>query len=80
MNSINYMGLPNYMGTSNFILNIVDLNNTITNSSGLGSGSGLQTAVANIQKMVDFNKKQINVNFISNYNSNPIQVLSPLNL
>ena len=80
MNSINYMGLPNYMGTSNYILNIVDLNNIITNSSGLGSGSALQTAVTNMQKMVDFNKKQINVNFISNYNSNPIQVLSPLNL
>lgn len=80
MNSINYMGLPTYMGTSNYVLNIVDLNNVITNASGLGTASGLQTAVANIQKMVDFNKKQINANFISNYNSNPIQVLSPLNL
>lgn len=68
------------MGTSNFILNIVDLNNVITNSSGLGTGAGLQTAVTNIQKMVDFKKKQINTNFISNYNSNPIQILSPLNL
>jgi hypothetical protein len=30
--------------------------------------------------MVDYNKKQINVNFISNYDTNPIQILSPLNL
>lgn len=79
-NSINYMGLPNYMGTSNYILNIIDLNNIITNSSGLSGGAALQTAVTNLQKMVDFNKKQINANFISNYNSNPIQVLSPINL
>ena len=68
------------MGTSNFILNIVDLNNTITNSSGLSGTANLELAVANIQKMVDFNKKQINTNFISNYDTSPIQVLSPLNL
>jgi hypothetical protein len=68
------------MGTSNFILNIVDLNNTITNSSGLSGTANLELAVANIQKMVDFNKKQINVNAISNYDTSPIQVLSPLNL
>jgi hypothetical protein len=80
MNSINYKNLPSYMGTSNFILNIVDLNNTITNSSGLSGTANLELAVANIQKMVDFNKKQINTNFISNYDTSPIQVLSPLNL
>ena len=80
MNSINYKGLPSYLGTSNFILNIVDLNNTITNSSGLNGTAALQLAVGNIQKMVDFNKKQINVNAISNYDTTPIQVLAPLNL
>jgi len=80
MNSINYKGLPSYLGTSNFILNIVDLNNTITNSSGLSATSALQLAVGNMQKMVDFNKKQINVNAISNYDTTPIQVLAPLNL
>jgi len=80
MNSINYKGLPSYLGTSNFILNIVDLNNTITNSSGLSATSALELAVGNIQKIVDFNKKQINVNAISNYDTTPIQVLAPLNL
>jgi len=80
MNSINYKNLPSYMGTSNFVLNIVDLNNTITNSSGLSGTANLEVAVANIQKMVDFNKKQINTNFISNYDTSPIQILSPLNL
>lgn len=80
MNSINLKNNPSYLGTSNFILNIVDLNNTITNSSGLTATSGLQTAVNEIQKMVDFNRKQINVNFISNYDTSPIQILSPMNL
>jgi hypothetical protein len=80
MNSINYKNLPSYLGTSNFILNIVDLNNTITNSSGLNGNTALQLAVGNIQKIVDFNKKQINVNAISNYDTTPIQVLAPLNL
>ena len=80
MNSINYLNLPNYMGSSNFVLNIVDLNNTITNSSGLSGTASLELAVTNIQKMVDFSKKQINVNAISNYDTDPIQILSPLNL
>jgi hypothetical protein len=79
-NSINYKNLPSFMGTSNYILNIIDLNNTITNSSGLSVTSGLQTSVSELQKMVDFKKKQINVNFISNYDTSPIQILAPLNL
>ena len=80
MNSINYKNLPSYMGTSNFVLNIVDLNNTNSNISGLSATANLELAVANIQKMVDFNKKQINVNAISNYDTSPIQILAPLNL
>jgi hypothetical protein len=79
-NSINYKNLPSFMGTSNYILNIIDLNNTITNSSGLSLTSGLQTSVSELQKMIDFKKKQINVNFISNYDTSPIQILAPLNL
>ena len=80
MNSVNYMNIPKYLGLSNFIVNIVDLNNANTNTSGLSATSALQTAVANIQQMVDFSKKQINVNIISNYDTIPIQVVAPLNL
>jgi len=80
MDSINLKGTPDTLQIKNFLLNIVDLNNTITNSSGLNTTSGLQTAVNQLQQMVDYNKKQINVNFISNYDTSPIQVLSPLNL
>jgi hypothetical protein len=80
MNSINLKNNPSYLGTSNFILNIVDLNNTITNSSGLSVTSGLQTSINQLQQMVNFKKKQINANFISNYDTSPIQILAPLNL
>ena len=40
----------------------------------------LETTLSNIQKMVDYTNKQINVNFISNYDITPIQVLANLNL
>jgi len=80
MDSIQLKGTIDILQIKNFLLNIVDLNNTITNSSGLNATSGLQTAVSQLQQMVDYNKKQINVNFISNYDTSPIQVLSPLNL
>jgi len=80
MNSINYMNLPSYLGNSNFLVNINELTGINTSASGLSATAALQTAITNIQKMVDFDKKQINVNAISNYDSSPIQVLAPLNL
>ena len=80
MNSINYMNLPSYLGNSNFLVNINELTGINSSASGLSATSALQTAVTNIQKMVDYDKKQINVNYISNYDTSPIQVLSPLNL
>ena len=80
MNSINYMNLPSYLGNSNFLVNINELTGINNNASGLSATSALQTAVSNIQKMVDFTNKQINVNIISNYDTSPIQVVAPLNL
>ena len=80
MNSINYMNLPSYLGNSNFLVNINELTGINNNASGLSATSALQTAISNIQKIVNFDKKQINVNFISNYDTSPIQVLAPLNL
>ena len=80
MNSISYMNLPSYLGNSNFLVNINEITGTNSSASGLSATSGLQVAISNIQKMVDFTNKQINVNFISNYDTSPIQVLAPLNL
>jgi len=62
------------------VLNIVELQNVVTSASGLTPISYLSNQVANIQQMVDFGRKQINVNAISNFNTTPIQVYSDLNL
>jgi hypothetical protein len=62
------------------VLNIVELQNVVTSASGLTPIGYLSNQVANIQQMVDFGRKQINVNAISNFNTSPIQVYSGLNL
>ncbi len=62
------------------MLNIVELQNVVTSASGLTPVSYLSNQVANIQQMVDYERKQINVNAISNFNTSPIQVYSGLNL
>lgn len=74
------MNLPSYLGNSNFLVNINELTGINSSASGLSATAGLQVAISNIQKMVDFTNKQINVNFISNYDTSPIQILAPLNL
>ena len=79
MQSIYYKYLPDYLANSNYVINIQDIGGS-SNASGLSATAALQTAVANIQKMVDFNNKQINVNAISNYDTSPIQILAPMNL
>jgi len=62
------------------VLNIVELQNVVTSASGLTPVGYLSNQVTNIQQMVDFGNKQINVNAISNFDTTPIQVLSGLNL
>jgi hypothetical protein len=68
------------MWNRNYRVQFNNTDNVNLNASGLSATSGLQTAVANMQQMVDYNKKQINTNFISNFNLSPIQVLSPISL
>ena len=65
---------------SPYVLNIIELQNVITSASGVTPISLLSNQVANIQQMVNYDLKQINVNAISNYNTTPIQVYAPLNL
>ena len=76
----NYIGLPSYMWNRNYRVQFNNTDNVNLNASGLSATSGLQTAVANMQQMVDYNRKQINTNYISNFNQSPIQVLSPISL
>jgi len=63
-----------------FVLNIIELQNVVTSSSGVNPITYLSNQVANLQQMVNYDLKQINVNAISNYNLSPIQVYSPINL
>jgi len=64
----------------NFVLNIIELQNVVTSASGVNSVTYLSNQVANLQQMVNYDQKQINVNAISNFNTSPIQILSPINL
>jgi hypothetical protein len=68
------------LNASNYILNIVELQNVVTAASGLTPLDVLTNTVTNIQEMVNFDLKRINVNSISNYNQTPIQIFNDLNL
>ena len=65
---------------SPYVLNIIELQNVVTSASGINPITQLSNQVANLQQMVNYDLKQINVNAISNYDTVPIQVYSPLNL
>lgn len=67
------------LNASNYILNIVELQNTITSASGASPFAVLSNQVAQIQEMVQYDQKRINVNVISNFNVSPIQVVAPMN-
>lgn len=65
--------------SSPFLVNIVPLANVNTSSSGIDPVGALTTSVGNIQKMVNFDTKTINTNFLAAYpGSCNIQVTSPL--
>jgi hypothetical protein len=60
-------------------VNIVPLANVNTSSSGIDPVGALATSVGNIQKMVNFDTKTINTNFLGAYpGSCNIQLTSPL--
>jgi len=61
------------------VLNIVELQNVVTSSSGLSPAAFLSNQLINIQEMVQYDEKRINVNVISNFNTTPIQFVSPVN-
>jgi hypothetical protein len=63
-----------------FVLNIQELQNVVTSASGVDPVAFLSNQVVNLQQMVNYDLKQINVNAISNFSATPIQVYSPLNL
>ena len=62
------------------VLNIVELQNVITSATGVTPITYLSNQVMNIQQMVRYDIKQIKTNSISNFDTSPIQIYSPLNL
>lgn len=61
------------------VLNIIELQNVVTSSSGLNPTTYLSNQIINMQQMVNYDEKRLNVNVISNFNTTPIQVVSPIN-
>lgn len=63
---------------SNYILNIVELQNTVTSASGQTPLGALTAQVSQIQQMVNFAEKRVNANTLATFDSGSIQVISPL--
>ena len=70
------------INSSNYILNIVELQNVVTTASGLTPLGVLSNAVGQIQEIVDYDNKRINVNTIAKYSDMtvPISLINDLNL
>jgi hypothetical protein len=67
--------------TTQFVVNIIPLQNIQTNTSGLDDTAQLSNSVADLQQMVNFEQKRIYTDFLSAYTTgNTIQVLSPMNM
>ena len=68
-------------GNSPFLVNIVPLQNVITNASGIDQTQELTNTVAGLTQMVNFEQKRVYTDFLSAYTpGNAIQVLSPMNM
>jgi hypothetical protein len=66
-------------GASNFLLNIVELQNVQTSATGLSPVAALSNTVAQLQEMLIYDEKRLAVNTISKYSQSPIQVVDSMN-
>ena len=66
-------------GASNFLLNIVELQNVQTSATGLSPVAALSNTVAQLQEMLIYDEKRLAVNTISRYSQTPIQVVDSMN-
>jgi hypothetical protein len=74
------MSANQQLNASNYIVNIVELQNVITSASGLTPLDVLSNQVQSIATMVNFDLKRININTIAKYDTTPIQVIDDINL
>jgi Chaperone of endosialidase len=63
-----------------YVLNLIGLQNTQTNSSGVNTNVAMSNALCNLEQMVNFGTKTIYTNNLSNFNATPLQILTDLNL
>jgi hypothetical protein len=65
---------------NSFVLNITELQNTVTTATGLSPFETLNLKIEQIENMVIVDEKRIAVNTISAFSSTPIQVNDPMNI
>jgi Chaperone of endosialidase len=68
------------MVQSNYIVNLIQLQNTVTNASGLDPITQLQTQVDEITSMVNYSQKRIFTNVISKFDTSPITFTDSINM
>lgn len=81
--SFNIGGTANQQGSmigSNYIVNIIELQNTVTSATGLSPIQQVQLEVNQLQSMVNFDQKRIFTNIISKFDQSPIQITDDINL
>lgn len=81
--SFNVGGFANQQGSmigSNYLVNIIELQNVITSATGLTPIDQLQQQVNALQTMVNVDQKRIFTNIISKFDQTPIQVTDDINL
>jgi hypothetical protein len=81
--SFNVGGSVNQQGSmigSNYLVNIIELQNVITSATGLSPIEQVQTEVAALQTMVNVEQRRIFTNIISKYDTSPIQITDDINL
>lgn len=65
---------------SNYLVNLIELQNVITSATGLTPIEQVQNEVAALQTMVNVDQKRIFTNIISKFDQTPIQVTDDINL
>jgi hypothetical protein len=81
--SFNVGGFANQQGSmigSNYIVNLIELQNVITSATGLSPIEQVQNEVAALQTMVNVDQKRIFTNIISKFDTSPIQITDDINL
>jgi hypothetical protein len=81
--SFNVGGAANQQGSmvaSNYLVNIIELQNTVTSATGLSPIQQVQLEVNQLQSMVNFDQKRIFTNIISKFDTTPIQITDDINL